>query len=107
MSYFNYGTISGNDYCFLLQACSKHEEQLQCGAVFEGNELTQKRIEDLKTIGNHWLMFKYECTDKDFVPNTYVCVGKNVREWTFACEHVSFLNLIFIMTLLISETKSL
>lgn len=66
-------------------ACSKHEEQLQCGAIFEGDEVTRRRIDDLKTIGNHKLMFEYECVDKEFVPRTYPCIGSNVAFWTANC----------------------
>ncbi|VDK44394.1 unnamed protein product [Gongylonema pulchrum] len=69
-------------------ACSKHEEQLQCGAIFEGAEVTLRRIEDLKTIGNHKLMFDYECADKEFVPSVYPCIGLNVALWTANCAEV-------------------
>lgn len=61
---------------------------MQCGAIFEGDEVTRRRIDDLKTIGNHKLMFEYECVDKEFVPRTYPCIGSNVASWTVNCAKV-------------------
>uniref|UniRef100_A0AC35UDA9 Venom protein n=1 Tax=Rhabditophanes sp. KR3021 TaxID=114890 RepID=A0AC35UDA9_9BILA len=66
-------------------ACSKHEQQLQCGANFEGNEMIEKRIEDLKNIGNHKMMFLKECREPNYVPTVYPCVGKLVKQWASSC----------------------
>ncbi|KAK0423551.1 hypothetical protein QR680_008205 [Steinernema hermaphroditum] len=67
-------------------ACSKHEQQLQCGGVFEGDEITRNRIMDLKTIGNHKMMFEKECVNPAYVPETYPCIGSNVAQWSAPCR---------------------
>uniref|UniRef100_A0A1I7YTJ8 Venom protein n=1 Tax=Steinernema glaseri TaxID=37863 RepID=A0A1I7YTJ8_9BILA len=67
-------------------ACSKHEQQLQCGSVFEGDEITRNRIADLKTIGNHKMMFEKECVNPSYVPETYPCIGSNVAQWSRSCR---------------------
>jgi len=66
-------------------ACSKHEQQLQCGATFEGMAEINKRIEDLKTIGNHLLMFNHECKDPEFVPKIYPCIGNSIQALRASC----------------------
>ncbi|CAI4230227.1 unnamed protein product [Auanema sp. JU1783] len=67
------------------QACLKHEKQLECGSEFEGHEMTLKRIEDLKTIGNHRLMFEKECSSTSFVTSVYPCIGNDVATWMKPC----------------------
>ncbi|ETN85532.1 hypothetical protein NECAME_01423, partial [Necator americanus] len=67
-------------------ACSKHEKQLTCGAEYEGVETTRKRIEDLKKIGNHKMMFEKECRDLGFVTTVYQCVGSDVNGWIQPCS---------------------
>ena len=69
-------------------ACSKHEQQLQCGATFEGNSEIYKRIEDLKSIGNHRLMFNHECKDPEFAPRIYPCIGNSVKALRASCGRV-------------------
>uniref|UniRef100_A0A0N4ZND4 DUF19 domain-containing protein n=1 Tax=Parastrongyloides trichosuri TaxID=131310 RepID=A0A0N4ZND4_PARTI len=66
-------------------ACSKHEQQLQCGANFEGTMMIEKRILDLKQIGNHHMMFQKECKDSNYVSKVYPCIGKNVKIWAGEC----------------------
>uniref|UniRef100_A0A0K0G2Z1 Uncharacterized protein n=1 Tax=Strongyloides venezuelensis TaxID=75913 RepID=A0A0K0G2Z1_STRVS len=66
-------------------ACSKHEQQLQCGARFEGSIMIEKRIDDLKQIGNHRMMFHKECTDPNYVSSIYPCIGKFVKQWSGVC----------------------
>ncbi|CAJ0593638.1 unnamed protein product [Cylicocyclus nassatus] len=66
-------------------ACAKHEKQLTCGAEFEGAEITRKRIDNLKTIGNHKMMFEKECNDIDYVTTVYPCVGRGVDKWIRPC----------------------
>ncbi|TKR96195.1 hypothetical protein L596_010250 [Steinernema carpocapsae] len=67
-------------------ACSKHEQQLQCGSVFEGDEITKNRIVDLKTIGNHKMMFEKECVNPAYVVETYPCIGQDVARWSSPCR---------------------
>uniref|UniRef100_A0A914BVW4 Uncharacterized protein n=1 Tax=Acrobeloides nanus TaxID=290746 RepID=A0A914BVW4_9BILA len=70
-------------------ACSKHEQQLQCGSVFEGRETILKRIQDLHTIGNHRLMFEYECKDPTYTPRVYPCLGRSLLPMLrIACGHL-------------------
>uniref|UniRef100_A0A7E4V5Y2 DUF725 domain-containing protein n=1 Tax=Panagrellus redivivus TaxID=6233 RepID=A0A7E4V5Y2_PANRE len=69
----------------MQMACAKHERQLQCGAVFEGKAITERRIDDLKTIGNHKLMFEYECVDPEFAPRVYPCIGESVPALRAKC----------------------
>ncbi|CEF66748.1 Hypothetical protein SRAE_2000141400 [Strongyloides ratti] len=66
-------------------ACSKHEQQLQCGSRFEGPIMIEKRIVDLKQIGNHKMMFNKECNDPNYVPSIYPCIGKFVKTWSGKC----------------------
>ncbi|WKX92466.1 hypothetical protein Q1695_010470 [Nippostrongylus brasiliensis] len=66
-------------------ACAKHEKQLTCGAEYEGVETTKKRINDLRKIGNHKMMFDNECGDAGFVGRVYPCIGRNVSTWIRPC----------------------
>ncbi|VDL72764.1 unnamed protein product [Nippostrongylus brasiliensis] len=66
-------------------ACAKHEKQLTCGAEYEGVETTKKRINDLRKIGNHKMMFDSECGDAGFVGRVYPCIGRNVSTWIRPC----------------------
>uniref|UniRef100_A0A0N5AS07 NR LBD domain-containing protein n=1 Tax=Syphacia muris TaxID=451379 RepID=A0A0N5AS07_9BILA len=69
-------------------ACSKHEQQLQCGSVFEGDEVTRRRIEDLRTLGNHKMMFDYECLNDTFATSVYPCIGTDVTLWSAPCAEI-------------------
>ena len=71
-----------------VQACSKHEKQLQCGSVYEGTEVTKDRIAELKEIGNHKIMFDKECKDPKWTAKVYPCIGRNVAEWMGDCKSV-------------------
>ena len=66
-------------------ACSKHEQQLQCGAIIEDSGIIEKRIEDLKEIGNHLQMFEHECAKEDYASNTYPCIGNSVKRLRKKC----------------------
>ncbi|KJH51117.1 hypothetical protein DICVIV_02676, partial [Dictyocaulus viviparus] len=66
-------------------ACAKHEKQLTCGAEYEGIETTERRVADLKKIGNHRMMFEKECKDSGFVTRVYPCVGQDVNKWIQPC----------------------
>uniref|UniRef100_A0A914DNP2 Uncharacterized protein n=1 Tax=Acrobeloides nanus TaxID=290746 RepID=A0A914DNP2_9BILA len=57
--------------------------------VFEGRETILKRIQDLHTIGNHRLMFEYECKDPTYTPRVYPCVGRSLLSMLrIACGHL-------------------
>uniref|UniRef100_A0AC34G7P7 Venom protein n=1 Tax=Panagrolaimus sp. ES5 TaxID=591445 RepID=A0AC34G7P7_9BILA len=66
-------------------ACAKHEQQLVCGSVIEGNAIIEKRIEDLKTIGNHLQMFEHECVNPEYAPKIYPCIGNSVKKLRIKC----------------------
>uniref|UniRef100_A0A1I7W8M7 Eph LBD domain-containing protein n=1 Tax=Heterorhabditis bacteriophora TaxID=37862 RepID=A0A1I7W8M7_HETBA len=90
-------------------ACSKHEKQLTCGAEYEGVETTQGRIEELKTIGNHRMMFEKECSDPKFVSRVYPCVGGDVQQWMQPCADVSLFSkspIFFLVNCLVSSLLS-
>uniref|UniRef100_A0AC35G5S5 Venom protein n=1 Tax=Panagrolaimus sp. PS1159 TaxID=55785 RepID=A0AC35G5S5_9BILA len=69
----------------ISMACSKHEQQLLCGSVIEGNAIIEKRIEDLKTIGNHLQMFEHECPNPEYAPKIYPCIGNSVKKLRMKC----------------------
>lgn len=66
-------------------ACAKHEQQLECGMQYEGEEKTKKRIEELMGDGGNKQMFEHECVEEDYATRVYPCLGRT-EQWIGACE---------------------
>ncbi|CAL2029300.1 unnamed protein product [Caenorhabditis brenneri] len=66
-------------------ACSKHEQQLECGLQYEGEEKTNQRVAELMEDGGNKQMFEHECVEKDYAARVYPCLGRT-EQWIDACE---------------------
>uniref|UniRef100_A0A8R1I3X0 Uncharacterized protein n=1 Tax=Caenorhabditis japonica TaxID=281687 RepID=A0A8R1I3X0_CAEJA len=66
-------------------ACAKHEQQLECGVQYEGEEKTRERIADLLQDGSNRQMFEHECVEENYATTVYPCLGRTDR-WIDKCE---------------------
>ncbi|UMM12942.1 hypothetical protein L5515_001466 [Caenorhabditis briggsae] len=66
-------------------ACAKHEQQLECGLQYEGEQKTNQRIAELMEDGGNRQMFEHECVDEDYATGVYPCLGRTDK-WIGACE---------------------
>lgn len=66
-------------------ACAKHEQQLECGLQYEGEERTKQRVAELMEDGGNKQMFEHECVDEDYATRVYPCLGRT-EDWIGACE---------------------
>lgn len=66
-------------------ACAKHEQQLECGLQYEGEERTNQRISELMQDGGNKQMFEHECVEEDYATRVYPCLGRT-EQWIGACE---------------------
>ncbi|CAO4361661.1 unnamed protein product [Caenorhabditis nigoni] len=66
-------------------ACAKHEQQLECGLQYEGEQKTNQRIAELMEDGGNRQMFEHECVDEDYATSVYPCLGRTDK-WIGACE---------------------
>lgn len=80
-----HGGVERNKVCNCLQACAKHEQQLECGMQYEGEEKTNQRVEELMQDGGNRQMFEHECVEENYATTVYPCLGKT-EMWMGACE---------------------
>ncbi|CAB02967.2 DUF19 domain-containing protein [Caenorhabditis elegans] len=66
-------------------ACAKHEQQLECGLYYEGEEKTNQRIAELMQDGANRQMFEHECVEEDYATRVYPCLGQT-QQWMGSCE---------------------
>lgn len=66
-------------------ACAKHEQQLECGLQYEGEEKTNQRVAELMEDGGNKQMFEHECVEQEYAARVYPCLGRT-EQWIGACE---------------------
>uniref|UniRef100_A0A1I7TTK0 DUF19 domain-containing protein n=1 Tax=Caenorhabditis tropicalis TaxID=1561998 RepID=A0A1I7TTK0_9PELO len=66
-------------------ACAKHEQQLECGLEYEGEQKTKERIAELMEDGGNRQMFENECVEEDYATRVYPCLGRT-EQWIGSCE---------------------